>query len=124
MLYDRFLDLCVEKGVSVSQALREAGISRNAVHNWKNGSMPNPLTRKKLERYFGVSLNEFMAHDEPAPPPEDLTITVLKEELELIKKYRQLNAQGRATVKVMIDGVLEIAKQSADEADKQTRGTA
>lgn len=51
---DRFIKLCVLKGVKKSQVEAELGLSRDAHRKW-NTSNPNSVTVAKLAEYFGVS---------------------------------------------------------------------
>ena len=54
--YERFEWLCEEKGVTPTQAARDAGIRQSVVSMWKKrGSTPSGKTLNKLAEYFEVS---------------------------------------------------------------------
>lgn len=55
MFYDRFKDLCKERGVSPAAVTRELGLNNSSSTAWKRGSIPKSDTLKKLADYFEVS---------------------------------------------------------------------
>ncbi len=55
MFFNRFKELCEEKGVSVYRACTDIGLNRSAVAKWKTGGRPNGTTAGKLAAYFGVT---------------------------------------------------------------------
>lgn len=55
MFYDRFVDLCKEKGLSPAAVTRELGLNNSSSTAWKRGSVPKSDTLKKLADYFDVS---------------------------------------------------------------------
>lgn len=60
MFFDTYADLCRQKGVSLSRAAEDNGLSRTTVVKWKNGSLPSGATMARLAAYFGVSLDELL----------------------------------------------------------------
>lgn len=57
MFYDLFCKLCDEKGVSVTKATTDIGLSRTIGTKWKKtGATPNGETLNKISAYFGVSI--------------------------------------------------------------------
>ena len=63
MFYDRFIQLCEQKGVKPTRAAIENGIARSAVSNWKSNwakgieSLPSTTNANALAEYFGVSVD-------------------------------------------------------------------
>ena len=55
MFYDRFLDLCRQKGVSPAAAAREMGFSNATTTQWSHGSVPSKASISKISSYFNVS---------------------------------------------------------------------
>lgn len=66
MFYERFLNLCAQKGVSQTAACVNAGLSESAWKRWVNGGMPNSVTVGKLCKYFGISMQDM--YDESKMP--------------------------------------------------------
>lgn len=65
MFYDLFKSLCVKKGVSVSKACIEMGLSRSIAAKWKNTrSNPSAEVLPKIAQYFNVS-TDYLLGNEP-----------------------------------------------------------
>ena len=64
MFYDRFKQLCDEKGVSVTRATEEIGLARTIGTKWKKtGGTPRGETLMKIAEYFGVSTSELLGDE-------------------------------------------------------------
>lgn len=65
MLYNKFLELCDEKGISPSTAAAEMGISKSLLSKWKNRKQVYPSTKvlEKMTNYFGVDAIELIGTD-------------------------------------------------------------
>lgn len=70
MFYDRFIQLCAERGISPSRAAIEAGLSKSTVSKRKSSPSAEPTGTaiKKLTEYFGISVAELMGE---APVPDE-----------------------------------------------------
>lgn len=55
MFYDRFLELCRQKGISPAAAAREMGFSNATTTQWSHGSIPSKASLSKISTYFDVS---------------------------------------------------------------------
>lgn len=66
MFYERFVQLCKQKGVSTSKAAIDAGLSKSTVTKWKKdpGTKPSGNVIDKLCRYFGISVSELLGYSE------------------------------------------------------------
>lgn len=129
MFYDRYLAICEAHGVAPTTVLTQLKISKGTISNWKAGSEPLNKTKKQIADYFGMSVAELMGEvtpDKPSEPQQStqFTLSLSEEELEIIKKYRAIDARGKGTVISILDREYLIVKQSAEEADKQIKGTA
>ncbi|MBE6961268.1 MAG: helix-turn-helix transcriptional regulator [Ruminococcaceae bacterium] len=66
MFYDLFCQLCEKKGVSVTRAAVEMGLSRTIGSKWKRtGATPNGETLNRIAEYFGVTTDYLLTGDEP-----------------------------------------------------------
>ena len=72
MFYDQFCELCKAKGISVTKATVEIGLSRTIGTKWKRtGATPNGETLNKIADYFGVTTDYLLGTEtEKAPTPE------------------------------------------------------
>ena len=105
MFYDRFLELCAEKGVRPTNACVEAGLSRGLAAKWKAEKTKKPSTDalEKISKYFGKSIDEILAdgkgeksfpEDRHAISDDDIMFAlwgnsddVDKEDLDDVKRY-------------------------------------
>lgn len=70
MFYAKFVQLCNEKGVSLSAAAKGIGLDKSSVTRWSKGAIPRGTTLYKLADYFGVSVSELLGEEETASPAE------------------------------------------------------
>ena len=95
MFYDKYAQLCKRRGVSVSAAALEAGLSKSLVTKWKTNKVdvPSPDVLKKLSAYFGIPVSELLDEGEKDIKKEKPTVKDdgLSEDLqELIKHLKTL----------------------------------
>lgn len=66
MFYDKYAQLCKRRGVSMSAAAIEAGLSKSLVTKWKTNKVdvPSPDVLKKLSAYFGMPVSELLGEEE------------------------------------------------------------
>lgn len=85
MFYDRFIELCKQKGVSPTRAALEAGISKSLVSKWKSNAAkePSPEVLRKIADYFGISPYEVLEAKEEKPL--DSEDQELNEYLEMLR---------------------------------------
>ena len=58
MFYDKYANLCKEKGISPSKAAEEIGINKASVTNWKKrGYTPRAEILHRIADYFGVTVD-------------------------------------------------------------------
>lgn len=74
--YNKFVELCKEKGLKPSRAGIEAGVPKQTVSNWKAGRKPSDTYIAQLADYFGVPVSYFSEEDqetEKSPVPDKET---------------------------------------------------
>ena len=62
MFYDRFEELCKQKGVKPGRACIEMGVSRSLAAKWKTTKTDRPSAEvlEKMSKYFGSSIDEIL----------------------------------------------------------------
>ncbi len=100
MFYDRFEELCKEKGIRVGRAADDMNIRRSTVSAWKqSGYTPRSEILNKIADYFGVTVDYLTgASDKKAPTPEgerpitfdDFTYAMFEEGKELTEMDKQI----------------------------------
>ena len=65
MFYDKYAQLCKRRGISMSAAALEAGLSKSLVTKWKANKVevPSPDVLKKLSTYFGIPVSELLGEE-------------------------------------------------------------
>lgn len=94
MFYDKYAQLCKQRGISNSAAAVEAGLSRSLVTKWKTNKVetPSPEVLEKLSAYFGIPISELLGEEEMGIKKEQpVEINGLSDELvELIGVLKEL----------------------------------
>lgn len=94
MFYDKYAQLCKRRGVSMSAAAVEAGLSKSLVTKWKTNKVdvPSPDVLKKLSAYFDMPVSELLGEEEKDAKKEQPTdFDGLSDELkELIERLKEL----------------------------------
>lgn len=58
--YDKIVEVCKLRKISISQMEREAGIKKNTVYKW-NSCSPTLVLISKVADYLGVPIERFVA---------------------------------------------------------------
>lgn len=89
-MYDIFMQLMEEKGVTAYRVAKDTGITQATLSRWKTGKVsPSIETLQVLAEYFGVTIDYLMgnAHiDEQTPPKTQKAPTLSKKDERDIKK--------------------------------------
>ena len=66
MFYDKYAQICKQRGISMSAAAMEAGLSKSLVTKWKVNKVevPSPDVLKKLSAYFNIPVSELLGEEE------------------------------------------------------------
>ena len=100
MFFDRFEDLCKQKGVSKQRACIDCGLSRTAWNKWKAGAIPNGDAVQSLADYFGVTTDYLLTGEETKKAPtqedereitfDDFTFAMQNESKDLTEADKQI----------------------------------
>ena len=93
--YDKFVNLCKEKGVKPTRAGIEVGIPKQTVSNWKNGRKPGATYIAQLADYFGVPVSYF---SEEAPETEKSPVPD-KETEDFAKYFAMLTPEHQQQIR-------------------------
>ena len=103
MFWNTYTTLCAKQGVSPNAVAKSLSIASGTVTKWKNGSMPQNATLKKLADYFGVTVDELLGNEPPAPAPASPVITFTPEEQRVILRYRAVSEEARLIIRKILD---------------------
>lgn len=66
MFWEKFINLCNQKGISANAVCADLGLSNATATKWKNGAIPRATTLKKIADYFETSTTYLLGlTDEP-----------------------------------------------------------
>ena len=100
-----------------SDLVKDLSFRQATVSDWLNGKKyPRMDKVEKLANYLGVSINELLMQSVSEPPVPAIQLT--DQEKSLIKKYRQLNADGKLVIDIQIDFMLYKQEQSAEKEEQ------
>lgn len=100
-----------------SDLVKDLSFRQATVSDWLNGKKyPRMDKVEKLANYLGVSINELLMQSVPESPVPALQLTA--QEKSMIKKYRQLNADGKLVIDNQIDFMLYKQEQSAEKEEQ------
>lgn len=115
-MYEIFLKLLDEKGVTAYKVGKETGIASSTFTDWKNGrSVPKQEKLQKIADYFGVSLDYLMTGKEPnvdylySDENADLLIEITQKMkndsafADRLARYMSLSSENKKSVDDMID---------------------
>lgn len=68
MFYDKYVELCKQKGVTPTAAALEIGLSKATPTKWKrSGATPSGDNLKKIAAYFGITESELLSEEKIQP---------------------------------------------------------
>lgn len=72
MFYDKYCELCKQRGISPSAAAIEMGINKGTVSIWKSkGTTPQTAILGKIADYFGVSVDYLLGNEPKEKTPAE-----------------------------------------------------
>lgn len=118
-MYDIFMQLMEEKGVTAYRVAKETGITQATLSRWKTGKVsPSIETLQVLAEYFEVTIDYLMGntHADEQTPPETQKAPTLnkKDERDIAKTLGQLKETLENEEGLMFDGnpMTDEAKES------------
>lgn len=104
------------KGVSQKEIARYIDKSPQAYNFYENGHRePDIATIKKLADYFAVSIDYILGY---IPKSDNKKNRINSDELDLIKKYRQLNEDRQEAIRDFINTSYEKTIQTQKNTDE------
>ena len=96
-----------EHGKTQADLVRDLKISKTTLSSWMNGKRTPRMPKIDLLcHYFNCSRAELME----VSAPKRQTVKISATEIDIIRKYRTLNADGRAKLHERLDELLEMPR--------------
>lgn len=100
-----------------SDLVKDLSFRQATVSDWLNGKKyPRMDKVEKLANYLGVSINELLMQSASEPPIPEIQLT--DQEKSMIKKYRQLNADGKSRVDYVLNMEFDLVNNSAEKEER------
>lgn len=116
MFYDRFKQLCEQKGVTCNKAALEIGLSNATPTKWKKtGATPVGETLDKIAAYFNVSTDYLLGKETKKAP-----VLTTKDERDIARNLEKIMDDLENSGDLMFDGdpMSDEAKESIRSALK------
>lgn len=97
------------KGITPAYIANLLGISRQGYLKYETGHTKHPRKIEELAKYFHVSVDYLLGYTDIPPkciehiPRVSIDKSLSEQEIDLIKKYRALDARGQKTVEDTIE---------------------
>ena len=110
----------LERNMSLKDVADMVGVTISTISRWESGDISN-MRRDRIVSYanaLAISPSIIMGWEEPPSRKQGNYYELTESELDLIKKYRQLDADGKADINDLIDSKLARAERAAKEQEE------
>ena len=110
----------LERNMSLKDVADMVGVTISTISRWESGDISN-MRRDRIVSYanaLAISPSIIMGWEEPLSRKQGNYYELTESELALIKKYRQLDADGKADINDLIDSKLARAERAAKEQEE------
>lgn len=119
--YDKFSELCAQRGVSPSSVAKAIGLTTANPTYWKRGSIPKGDTLQKLADYFGVSV-DYLLGSEKKKEDNPFWAVNLNDKLKCVGcslEFAEVHEEYIEWLEFP-DGILEVTDAELKELDQST----
>lgn len=107
-------------GKTQGDLVKDLNFRQATVSDWLNGKKyPRMDKIEKLANYFDISINELLLQSVTVPVPASSSLSLTQQEETHIKKYRQLDADGRERVDYVLDMEHKLANERAEKEEQR-----
>lgn len=109
----------LERNMSLKDVADMVGVTISTISRWESGDISN-MRRDRIVSYanaLAISPSIIMGWEEPPSKTEKSCFKLTESELALIKKYRQLDADGKRNIDRQIDFELYQLEKSAQKGE-------
>ena len=107
----------LERNMSLKDVADMVGVTISTISRWESGDISN-MRRDRIVSYanaLAISPSIIMGWEEPPSRKQGNYYELTESELSLIKKYRQLDADGKEEIDDIIDVKLAKLQRKAEE---------
>lgn len=110
----------LERNMSLKDVADMVGVTISTISRWESGDISN-MRRDRIVSYanaLAISPSIIMGWEEPPSRKQGSYYELTESEFSLIKKYRQLDADGKADINDLIDLKIARAERTAKEQEE------
>lgn len=100
--WDSYVNLCHEKGVSPTTAMKQMGISTGNISRWQGGGNPTGEMLLVLSRYFGRSIDFILTGEDYKNDTRRANST---SEISMLENFRSLPPELQGTAITYVKGL-------------------
>lgn len=89
LFYEKFQELCREKGLSMSAAVGIMGISKGNLSYWRKGRLPKGDVLRRIARFFDVPVDTLVGRSQEA---------LAAQQEELLRLFAGLTTEQRGEI--------------------------
>ena len=109
MFYDRFKQLCEQRGISCNKAALEIGLSNATPTKWrKTGAIPTGDTLDRIAQYFGVTTDFLLGNEKTPLVNDDEELTEYLQVLKTRPECRMLFQLSKDASKEDVEAAVRI----------------
>lgn len=109
MFYDRFKQLCEQRGISCNKAALEIGLSNATPTKWrKTGAIPTGDTLDRIAQYFGVTTDFLLGNEKMPLVNDDEELTEYLQVLKTRPECRMLFQLSKDASKEDVEAAVRI----------------
>lgn len=110
----------IEHGYTMKELAQMVGVSEATVSRWESGNLATMKHTKIMLLSNALGISPAALFDSaPEPPAQALKLT--DQEKSMIKKYRQLNADGKSRVDYVLNMEFDFVNNSAEKRRAEFR---
>lgn len=107
----------IEHGYTMKELAQMVGVSEATVSRWESGNLATMKHTKIMLLSNALGISPAALFDSaPEPPAQALKLTA--QEKSMIKKYRQLNADGKSRVDYVLNMEFDLVNNSAEKEER------
>lgn len=109
----------LERNMSLKDVADMVGVTISTISRWESGDISN-MRRDRIVSYanaLAISPSIIMGWEEPPSRKQRNSCELTESELDLIKKYRQLDADGKDRINRQVDFELYQLEKSAQKGE-------
>lgn len=98
MFWERYVELCNQKGMSPNAVAAECGFTSGSVTGWSRNAVPRRSSLKKIADYFGVSVAYLLGEEEKAPSEDDAEWVEIMSRTEFRQLFHAMRNSSREEI--------------------------